>query len=450
MAADPDPYLTRSGEITDQCRALDQIIARAEADKAALLGERVDLLLDAVPPGSAGYEAAERSMFAEISAALHITRGAAARSLGIGWALQKRFPQTRAALEAGSISARHAAVIIAAAAAFDLADIDAHERFEGHVVPYAKAETPPRTEAFAKSVAAAVAPETVVERHRRARGDRRITVTDVDDGMSLFAILMPTPLAHAAYDRATAIAKQIKLTRAAEDCGAFHGPSAPQPGQELTDKENERLAGFESILEDLGESPTDDRTLDEIRADIATDLLLAARTDSLAEAGIDAIHATVQVTIAATTLIGSDDRPAEHDGHGPIHPDLARYLAGGAEHWERLFLDPTGMLTRTDSYAPTERMRRYLRARDRHCRFPGCRMPAHLCEIDHNHDHAKGGPTDLCNLCCLCAGHHSLKHPDHDVRWRWTAVQHPGGIVIWTSPDGRVYADTPPPRVQFV
>jgi hypothetical protein len=141
MASSTDDYLIRGGEIVDRCRELDRIIARAEAEKAALLGERVDRLLAEVPPGSAGYEAAERSMFAEISAALHITRGAAARALGIGWALQTRFPQTRAALASGEISARHAATIVTAAAPFDLSDADAHQRFEQQVVPFAGAET---------------------------------------------------------------------------------------------------------------------------------------------------------------------------------------------------------------------------------------------------------------------------------------------------------------------
>lgn len=107
------------------------------------------------------------------------------------------------------------------------------------------------------------------------------------------------------------------------------------------------------------------------------------------------------------------------------------------------------MLVQTDSYAPTERMRRFLRARDRHCRFPGCRTPAHNCQIDHNHDHAKGGKTEICNLCCFCVGHHALKHPDLDDHWRWTARQGPGGVITWISPTGRVYTDAPPPCVQF-
>ncbi len=68
MAVITDPYLTRSGEIVDRCARIDQEIAALEAEKADLLGERVQLLLDEVPPGAPAFEAAERSMFAEISA----------------------------------------------------------------------------------------------------------------------------------------------------------------------------------------------------------------------------------------------------------------------------------------------------------------------------------------------------------------------------------------------
>lgn len=445
-----DPHLVRSDEIVDRCREIDRRIAALEAEKSALLGARVQLLLDEVPPGADGFESAERSMFAEVSAGLHISRAAAVRALATGWSLNDRFPMTRAALAAGEISLRHAVVIVQAAAPLDIADVDAHHRYEELVVPCAAAETAPRAEAFARSAAAAVAPQSTTERHRRARGDRQVRVTDVDDGMAWLEILMPSPLAHAAHDRLTAIARRIRLTGDAEAGGAFHGPHAPQAGQELSDDDRRRLALFASMAEDLREPARDTRSLDEMRADIATDLLLASDTDLMPESGIDSIRATVQVTIAAPTLTGADDRPAELDGHGPIDVDLARRLAATADVWDRLFLDARGMLTRTDTYAPTERMRRFLRARDQRCRFPGCRMPARSCDMDHNHDHAEGGPTDLGNLCCLCRGHHALKHPDLDDRWRWHAIPQPGGIIEWISPDGRAYIDEPPPRVQFV
>lgn len=196
--------------------------------------------------------------------------------------------------------------------------------------------------------------------------------------------------------------------------------------------------------------PRDVRTIDQVRADLFTDLLLASDPCATSGTGIDRVDARIQVTVAASTLAGLDERLAELDGHGPIHPDLARALAGRSTGWSRLFLDARGMVTETDTYTPTEGMRRFLRARDQHCRFPGCRMPVHRCEVDHNHDHAKGGRTRLDNLSHFCAGHHVLKHPDVGDDHRWSARSRADGTVEWTSPLGRRYPDHPSRRVMFV
>jgi hypothetical protein len=34
-------------------------------------------------------------------------------------------------------------------------------------------------------------------------------------------------------------------------------------------------------------------------------------------------------------------------------------------------------------YRPTVDQAAYVRARDKHCRAPGCRRPTHQCDIDH-------------------------------------------------------------------
>lgn len=196
--------------------------------------------------------------------------------------------------------------------------------------------------------------------------------------------------------------------------------------------------------------PDDERSIDEVRADLFADLLLVSDPSAAHGTGLDSITAHIQVTIAAKTLIGSDDRLAELDGHGPLHPDIVRDLAGRNGGWTRLFQDPTGMIVESDTYSPTEGMRRYLRARDQHCRFPGCRMPVRRCEIDHNHDYAKGGRTCLGNLAHFCHGHHVLKHPDIHDDFRWSAQAQTDGSIAWYSPLGRVYLDQPPRRVMFV
>ncbi|GAA3944106.1 HNH endonuclease signature motif containing protein [Microbacterium soli] len=252
-------------------------------------------------------------------------------------------------------------------------------------------------------------------------------------------------------------------------------PSSTDPSGAQTSTESETSTGFEKTNTDFETSarpapeadpesdphrhedsplllhlPADDRTMDQLRADLFADLLLASAPSEVHGTGLEGIHATIQVTVAASTLAGADDRPAELDGHGPLHPDVARALAGSRTGWTRLFLSPAGLVEETDTYTPTEPMRRFLRARDQHCRFPGCRMPVHRCDIDHNHDHAAGGPTAIGNLAHLCRSHHALKHPDVADTARWTVTQLADQTLRWHSPTGRTYPDRVPRRVMFV
>ena len=192
----------------------------------------------------------------------------------------------------------------------------------------------------------------------------------------------------------------------------------------------------------------DTRTLDQLRADILLDLILAA--DPVAhDSGLAAIHATVSVTVPVLALIDDGIRdPFESmtlDGHGPIDTETARILVGAASGWDRILTHPvTGAVLEVDRYTPSEQLRRHLRIRDQHCRFPGCRMPTRRSDIDHTLDFALGGQTTGANLAHLCRRHHTLKH-----RTAWTVVQHPGGVLEWTSPAGIPYIDRPVSTVAF-
>ncbi|SDG44407.1 HNH endonuclease [Klenkia brasiliensis] len=95
----------------------------------------------------------------------------------------------------------------------------------------------------------------------------------------------------------------------------------------------------------------------------------------------------------------------------------------------------------TDRYTPTAAQYRYLRARDRHCRFPGCRRTARACDADHVTPHSRGGPTCVRNLALLCRHHHRLK--THAPGWRFHLdpdgtlhVVTPGGTALTTRPPG--------------
>jgi hypothetical protein len=162
--------------------------------------------------------------------------------------------------------------------------------------------------------------------------------------------------------------------------------------------------------------------------------------------GLDAIAAEVQLTVPVLTLLGHDVEAPVLDRYGPIDLDTARHLAARAPGWDRVLTSPvSGNILAVDRYRPTQELRRFLRVRDETCRFPGCRMPARRCDIDHSHDHARGGRTSACNLAHLCRRHHVLKHAAE-----WTVEQCGDGVLRWTSPTGRIYIDRPAPVLRFV
>jgi hypothetical protein len=93
-----------------------------------------------------------------------------------------------------------------------------------------------------------------------------------------------------------------------------------------------------------------------------------------------------------------------------------------------------------DRYTPTPAQRRFVHARDRTCRHPGCRRPAARTDLDHVHAHAVGGPTDCANLCCLCRRHHRLK--THAPGWRFTMTA--DGVLSVTTPSSVTRITHPP------
>lgn len=441
-----DAQLERRSELLDEWVSISTEIARLEARRAVVLAERLDLTISEGRAAAQGADMPFRSMLAEYAAAGHLPQRTVEARMTEAWTLVRLYPATHRALADGRLSARHASVIIGEAPSVsDWPDAEViRAAYEEQVVPFATADTASRTRVHARSVATSLCPQSLTERHRQARYDRSVSVVADGDGMAVLTALLPEILAYAIHDRLTSMARLVKTTRDTSS-GSTRvydsriGSEASSPDDTSTSTETNSGT----------DTDTDTRTIDQVRADVLADLLLAADPTTITESSEEAIRATVHVTVSASTLAGHDDRPAELEGRGPLLAETARELAGHAPSWDRLFLDPAGMAVATDNYVPTASMKRFLRARDQRCRFPGCRAPAHRCQIDHNHDFARGGSTAITNLALFCASHHPLKHPDLADDDRWTAEQSAGGVITWTSPLGRTYTDAPPLRVMF-
>jgi hypothetical protein len=95
----------------------------------------------------------------------------------------------------------------------------------------------------------------------------------------------------------------------------------------------------------------------------------------------------------------------------------------------------------THGYRPGAALDRHVRARDRRCRFPGCRRPVpRTGELDHAVPWP-AGPTSATNLTGYCTGHHRGKH--QAPGWRHTLA--PDGTLTVTTPTGLTATTTPPP-----
>lgn len=121
---------------------------------------------------------------------------------------------------------------------------------------------------------------------------------------------------------------------------------------------------------------------------------------------LGAIRAHVQVVVSVDALTGGDAEVSELVGSGPLDAQTARVLAGGSRTgWDRILTEPaSGQVITVDRRSVPLALRRTVHARDRHCRFPGCRVPAIRCEIDHVHDWARGGTTHLDDLSACASG----------------------------------------------
>ncbi|KAA9157531.1 DUF222 domain-containing protein [Microbacterium lushaniae] len=422
-------------------RQQEAIIARAQATRirhhAALFEVALEQTARMTSRDSREREMPMRSLAAEIAFATHVHDLTAQKELNDAYTLVAKLPATVAALEEARISQRHVTVMLEVGVGIE--DDDVRGAWEQTVLDFAVKETPGRTKAYARELAEAVNPVGMDERHARAAETRGISILDLDDGMALLQLRLPAAIAYGIRDRIRRQARVIRDEANAER--ARRGEERPAAAVDAA------TGGDET-----GQTVDDARTLAQIGADVAADMLLTGApavdptTADRYPGGLGAIQAHVQVVVPVLTLLGTVGSGASLHGQVPIDPDTARRLTAHAPGWDRVLVHPvTGTVLEVDRYTPRPDQRRFLQARDQHCRGFGCRQPAHRCQIDHNHEHHDGGPTAVGNLSHLCVRHHTLK-----TETAWTVRQRADGTLEFTSPLGSTYTDEPPPRVVFI
>jgi hypothetical protein len=201
-----------------------------------------------------------------------------------------------------------------------------------------------------------------------------------------------------------------------------------------TDADNSDARSADMKRADAGNS--DGRSADMKRADALTSLAGFALAASSQDIELHRRPITVNVTIDLPTLLGLSENPGQLAGYGAIPASVARTLASDGK-WKRFITDPqTGALLDygRETYQPPQALIDFLIARDRTCRFPGCRRSAALSDLDHAQSWDEGGTTSLDNLGALCRRHHVLK-----THGGWNIESRADGSCTWTSPLGKIY-----------
>jgi hypothetical protein len=136
------------------------------------------------------------------------------------------------------------------------------------------------------------------------------------------------------------------------------------------------------------------RSHDNLRADIATDMLIGSDPTNHG-------RGTFDMSVSMSVLAGLEERAAEIPGFGPVIADIARKFADiyPRSEWRVTITDDVGNVAAvvTTSRRPTKFVSRNLEASQPVCGFMGCRMPARNCDFDHIVPRRLGGETSVTN-----------------------------------------------------
>ncbi|WP_113697010.1 DUF222 domain-containing protein [Amycolatopsis albispora] len=340
-----------------------------------------------------------RGVAEELSMALCMTKYKAHALIGHAEGLVDRFPAVLGLVEAGAVPMASAVAVNDAAAwlADDKAAV-VDEVMAGRL----EGKNPTAARRSATSAAARADPEGFEERARRPREDRGLHLHHGTAGVAGLSLEnAPVEKAVAAY---VCVDRQARLLKTADET----------------------------------------RTLDQLRADVALDMLVGKQFGG-------EVKAHVYLYLDALTYAGLRNEPAELAGHGPIPASLARDIAARpGTVFQRIITDPTtGQVVELGrrKYRPRAGLDELVRVRDRECRRPGCTRPAQFGDLDHCDKRGRGWkdgcPTGTTTLVGLCRADHKLRDLPG---WRHEVAS--DGTLTITTPAKQTYRSRPEPLGQ--
>ena len=335
----------------------------------------------------------------DVATALRLSPTTAQNRIDVARVLVGHLPNTISALSTGEISVAHATVIAreTATAIRNGLSEESIFRVEQTALAHAEFHTPGQVASKVKTTIAKLAPEEFEEIVDRARDSRRVSCYPEADGMATVIAILPA-------EDAQTVMKSIEafiLKRNSEDAPDW------------------------SIL-----------SADMKRADALTYIASQALSSLADEVQPHRRPITISVAIDLPTLMGLAENPGQLAGYGAIPASVARRLAADG-NWQRFVSDPaTGNLLDfgREKYTPPQELVDYLLARDRVCRFPGCRRTGQSSDIDHAQSWETGGETNPANLGLLCRRHHRMK-----THGGWSLESNPDGSCLWKSPQGKTF-----------
>ena len=388
-----------------------------------------------------GVDDAERE---DVATALRMSTGTAQIRIDVARTLVNHLPNVCSALAMGEISPAHATVIAReSASAIRDGMGPAHiYSIEQSALAYAEFHTPTQVANQVRTTIAKLAPEPFEEIAERARDTRRVSCFREVDGLSTIVAILPAEDAQIVmkaienFIHAQVANESITLNAQGVHVGGIAGVGGNGGGG----------IGSNSAS-DSDVAPGQHRSMDMKRADALTSIAEWSLQQSTVDVKLHRRPITVNVTIDLPTLLGLAENPGQLAGYGAIPASVARALASDGK-WQRFITDPqTGTLLDfgRESYEPPQALIDFLVARDRTCRFPGCRHSAARADLDHAKSWESGGETSAANLGAFCRRHHRLK-----THGGWKLESHSDGACTWTSPLGKIYEVPSRPMLEAI